>query len=287
MMCRSPRGWNHVRDHAPRNDWPGFSERLRLTGEYRTPPDFPRSLSDRLLGGLDWWYHLLVVDRVWRGGELARRGRMDDAEWAQKCLDVIRCVERCGGQVQIEIPETARSCTPCVYVANHMSVLETITLPSILITFGHPTIVVKQDLLHYPALCHTLRAVNPITVSRNDPREDLRTVLVEGKESLDTGRSVLVFPQSTRSTVFDPSVFNSLGVKLASRAGVPVVPLALKTDFSGIGPIVKEWGRVDRTKTVHFRFGEPLDPSTGGKATHAAVVGFIAASIDEWGGTVA
>jgi 1-acyl-sn-glycerol-3-phosphate acyltransferase len=112
-------------------------------------------------------------------------------------------------------------------------------------------------------------------------------VLVEGKESLEAGRSVLVFPQSTRSPVFDPAVFNSLGVKLAARSGVPVVPLALKTDFSGIGPIVKEWGRVDRRKTVHFRFGEPLDPSSGGRTTHAAVVDFIAGSVREWGGMVA
>lgn len=268
------------------NDWHEFSERLRLTGEYRTPPDFPRSRSDRMLGGFDWWYHLLVIDRVWRGGQLARRGRMDDAEWGQKCLDVIRCVERCGGRVHIEIPEAARRCTPCVYVANHMSVLETITLPAVLLVFGHPTIVVKRELLHYPALCHTLRAVQPIAVSRSDPREDLKTVLVEGKASLEAGRSVLVFPQATRSPVFEPAAFNSLGVKLASRSGVPVVPLALKTDFCGIGPIVKEVGRIDRGRTVHFRFGEPLAPASDGKATHAAVVDFIAGSIREWGGTV-
>ncbi|MEZ4651104.1 MAG: lysophospholipid acyltransferase family protein [Candidatus Eisenbacteria bacterium] len=269
------------------NDWPEFAARLRSTGQYRTPPDVARSRTDRMLGRFDWYYHLLVVDRVWRGGELAKRGRMTDPEWGQKCLDVIHCVERCGGKVQIEIPEATRTCTPCVYVGNHMSVLETITLPSVLLAFGHPTIVVKEALLRYPALCHTLRAVEPIAVTRTDPRDDLKTVLTKGAESLEAGRSVLVFPQATRSLVFDPSTFNSLGVKLAARAGVPVVPLALKTDFSGIGPIVKELGRIDREKTVHFRFGEPLDASSGGKATHAAVVDFIAASVREWGGVVA
>ena len=267
--------------------WPEFADLLRRTGEYQTPSDFPRSRSDRVLGRFDWWYHWLIVGRVWTGGELARRGKLDDPGWAQKCLDVIHCVERCGGRVHIEIPKATRFCTPCVYVANHMSVLETITLPSILVAFGHPTIVVKEDLLHYPALCHTLRAVNPIAVSRRDPREDLKTVLVEGKESLEAGRSVLVFPQSTRNPVFDPATFNSLGVKLATRAGVPLVPLALKTDFSGVGPIIKEFGRIDRGRTVHFRFGEPLDPSHGGRETHSAVVDFITGSILEWGGEVA
>ena len=96
----------------------------------------------------------------------------------------------------------------------------------------------------------------------------------------------MVFPQATRNPAFRPAVFNSLGVKLAARSGVPVVPLALKTDFSGIGPIVKEFGKIRRDRTVHFRFGEPCDPAAGQKETHAAVIDFIASAMREWGGQV-
>jgi len=266
--------------------WEEFSEQMRTTGAYRTAAPLPRSIVDRALGRFDWRYHMLISWRVWSCGNVARKGRLDDITWARKSLEVIQCVERCGGAVQIEIPEAARACTPRVYIGNHMSVLETIILPCILIPFGHPTIVVKEDLLHYPALCHTLRVVKPITVSRDNARDDLKRVLVQGQASLEAGHSVLVFPQSTRNPVFDPAAFNSLGVKLAARSGVPVVPLALKTDFSGIGPIVKEFGRIDRSKTVHFRFGNPLDAARDPKAVHSAVVEFISRSLREWGGTV-
>jgi 1-acyl-sn-glycerol-3-phosphate acyltransferase len=266
--------------------WEEFSEQVRRTGYYRTPVPLQRSLLDRALGRFDWWYHLLISQRVWSCGEVARKGRLDDTGWARKCLEVIHCVERCGGAVEVEMPESARACSPCVYIGNHMSVLETIILPCILIPLGHPTFVVKEDLLHYPALCHTLRVVNPIAVSRDNARDDLKRVLVQGKLSLEAGHSVVVFPQSTRNPVFDPAVFNSLGVKLAARSGVPVVPLALKTDFSGIGPFIKEFGRIDRSKTVHFKFGDPLDAVRDPKAAQAALVDFISRSLRQWGGTV-
>ena len=42
--------------------------------------------------------------------------------------------------------------------------------------------------------------------------------------------SVLIFPQTTRELFFDPKKFNTLGIKLAKRAKVPVIPIAVKTD---------------------------------------------------------
>jgi 1-acyl-sn-glycerol-3-phosphate acyltransferase len=266
--------------------WEEFSAQLRETGEYETPSNFQPPVIDRMLGRFDWRYHSLITYCLWSCGALAKRGVLDDAAWAAKCLDVIHVVERCGNVVTISIPQSTRECTPCVYASNHMSVLETIILPAVLVPFGHPTFVVKTDLLKYPALRQVLRSVDPITVTRDNPREDFKRVLKHGKESLERGRSVLIFPQSTRHPVFDPSSFNSLAVKLAARSNVPVVPLALKTDFSGIGPIVKEFGRLDRAKPVIFRFGTPLDACKDPKKAHADVLTFIGSAIREWGGTV-
>ena len=54
--------------------------------------------------------------------------------------------------------------------------------------------------------------------------------------------------------VFKPEEFNSIGVKLAKKAGVPVVPVAIKTDFWGNGRIIKELGPIDNKKTIHIKF---------------------------------
>ena len=98
--------------------------------------------------------------------------------------------------------------------------------------------------------------------------------------------SVLLFPQATRSVVFDPGAFNSLAVKLAKKAGVPVVPVALRTDFQKIGRVLKDFGPIDRSKPVYFKFGEPLTVQGNGKAAHQQVISFIASNLRSWGGTV-
>jgi 1-acyl-sn-glycerol-3-phosphate acyltransferase len=96
------------------------------------------------------------------------------------------------------------------------------------------------------------------------------------------GRSVVVFPQTTRTVVFDPVTFNTIGVKMARRAGVPLVPLALKTDAWANGRRLKDWGRIDPRKPVHFCFGRPLQVSGAGRAEHEQVVRFIQDKLRTW-----
>jgi 1-acyl-sn-glycerol-3-phosphate acyltransferase len=81
---------------------------------------------------------------------------------------------------------------------------------------------------------------------------------------------------------FDPGKFNSLGVKLAKRGNVPVVPFALKTDAWGLGKRIKDFGPVRPEKTVRFRFGEPMTVQGSGKEEHNAIVEFIQGNLAAW-----
>jgi len=167
-----------------------------------------------------------------------------------------------------------------------MSMIDTFIIPSILLSFNRLTLVAKEELLDYPVLGSIMKAIKPITVSRKSPREDLFKVLSEGEEYIKTGYSVVIFPQATRNAVFNPASFNSLGVKLARRAGVPVVPVALKTDFQGNGRLVKDMGPVDPDKTIFVEFGKPIEAKDNGSKTHRIIVEFIINNLKKWGGTI-
>jgi 1-acyl-sn-glycerol-3-phosphate acyltransferase len=169
-----------------------------------------------------------------------------------------------------------------------MSLLETFMLPALVTPDRLTSFVVKESLTRYPLFGAVMRAVEPIVVQRANAREDLKTVLTEGERKLrEEERSVLIFPQSTRSVAFQPRTFNSMAAKLARRAGVPLVPLALKTDFHGIGKRFRDLGRIDRSKVVHFAFGPPIHVTGTGKGAHKQTVRFIGACLREWGGEVA
>jgi len=254
-------------------------------GAYRTVPG-DRSLFARFFPSLGFyaWFAYFVC----RGSNSARRGHYGDADWSRNSLEVMHSLEAVGVQIEVTgAQHFSRLAGPCVFIGNHMSTLEAFVLPTIIQPLKRVAFVVKKSLVEYPIFGHLMRSRNPIVVGRTNPREDLKAVFEGGVERLQSGISIVVFPQKTRSALFDPAAFNSIGIKLAKRAQVPVIPLALKTDAWGNGTRLKDFGKIDPAKTVHFAFGEPLRVQGSGAAEHQQIVEFIRGNLVSWGGKVA
>jgi 1-acyl-sn-glycerol-3-phosphate acyltransferase len=166
-----------------------------------------------------------------------------------------------------------------------MSTLETFALPCLLNSEKKLTYVVKKELVDYPVFKHIMRSRDPVVVGRSNPRDDFKTVMQEGTRRLKQGTSIIIFPQTTRSRRFDPEQFNSMGVKLAKRAEVPVVPVALKTDAWSTGRLLKDYGRIRPSRDVYFAFDSPMTVSGNGKKEHERCMEFISDRIDEWNRT--
>ncbi len=260
---------------------------LCTTGSYRTPEAGRRIGASRWLGRWDGWIYWRVYKVVAKGSRAARRGRHDAAQWRRESETLLQLMEAAGGTVEISgMAEALAIDGPVVFVGNHMGMLETFFLPGICLAHGDVSFVVKQSLLEYPLFGRLLRATDPIALTRADPRADLKLVMTRGQELLKAGRSIVIFPQATRSATFSPRQFNTLGVKLAERAGVPVVPIALKTDFMRVGKLVRDFGSLDRSIPIHFRFGAPILPPFKSRDAHAAVIDFVRSCLLEWGGEV-
>jgi 1-acyl-sn-glycerol-3-phosphate acyltransferase len=143
--------------------------------------------------------------------------------------------------------------------------------------------VVKDTIVSNPIFGPVMGARFPIEVSRNNSRDDLLKVLNEGSDKLTKGFSIAIFPQATRRDIFIPSEFNSLGIKLASRNSVDVIPIALRTDFWRNGKLVKDLGPLNRKAPVMITFGKPVTIVGNGKAEHTEIVRFIESHLTDWG----
>jgi 1-acyl-sn-glycerol-3-phosphate acyltransferase len=250
---------------------------------YVTDPDRRRSLFSKIFLAPKVTFYPQFFCIVLKSSRRARKGLYDSREWAESSFEVMRALENVGVVVEITgMGNMKKFDGPAVFIGNHMSTLETMVLPCIIQPVKETTFIVKKSLLTAPVFGHVMRSRHPVAVGRVNPREDLKTVLEDGLKKLKAGRSIIVFPQSTRSVTFDPAEFNSLGIKLASRADVPVVPVALKTDAWGIGKYVKEFGPIDNGKKVHFAFGEPFRVEGRGGEEHAKVVTFIQERLEAW-----
>jgi len=242
-------------------------------------------LFSRFFPSLSFYSHSILVIR--RAAGVLKAGCKDENVFERASKGVACAVNGVGGRIIVENLDVLRRLNgPCIVVANHMSSLETLVVPSIIMPVIPMTFVAKQSLLKYPWLGPVLEGNRAIIVGRANPRDDLRIMSTETHERLSRGVSVVVFPQTTRSAIFSPEHFNSIGAKLARREGVPLVPLALKTDFWSNGKRFKDLGRIDPKLDVRFRFGEPID-ATNEKEAHQKAIDFIKSALAEWGAACA
>ncbi len=251
------------------------------SGDYHSP-ERKLGWASRAAPGTIFYLKLLQI--VLAAGRAARRGEYTDADWIRSSRAILTALEEAGVRVTvantasfIDLPEA------CVFAGNHMSVLETFVLPGIIQPYRDVTFVVKESLLSYPVFSHVLASRRPIVVSRRNPRRDLEIVLREGTERLKNASSIILFPQTNRSPFFSPGEFNSLGVKLARRGGVPVIPIALKTDAWATGKRIRDLGRIFPRIPVHITFGEPVPVTGSGKEAQERIVRFISGRLREWG----
>ncbi|MFV1994340.1 MAG: lysophospholipid acyltransferase family protein [Verrucomicrobiales bacterium] len=249
-------------------------------GVYRTAPS-EVSWRARTFPAITFYSQFLA--NVTRSASEAKRGAYDGDAWCRSSVEVLRSLEFVGVQFEISgVDHLKQLTTPCLVIGNHMGMMETTVLPAILQPFRDVTFIVKPSLMEFPVFKHVMRSRDPIAVTTTNPRQDLKMVLEGGTERLKRGISVMAFPQGKREVEFDPAKFNTLGIKLAKRAGVPIVPLALKTDAWEIGSWIKDLGRIDPSKKVRFAFGEPLSVEGRGADEHQRIVRFIQEHLSSW-----
>lgn len=264
----------------------GSTEAVIPAGQngYKTDPDRPRSIISKIFLRPKATFYFQVFWIVWKNSRKALKGLYSAEKWAESSFDVMRALENIGACIEISGLENLRNFDgPAVFIGNHMSTLETLVLPCIIQPLKPTTFVVKESLVTMPVFGPIMRSRDPVLVGRTNAREDLRAVLEGGTKKLRNGQSLVIFPQSTRSSVFNPEEFNSLGIKLALKAKVPIVPIALKTDAWGIGNKVKDFGPIDISKKIYIAFGEQMTIHNRGADEHMKVISFITEHLTAWG----
>ncbi len=149
---------------------------------------------------------------------------------------------------------------PAVLVANHVGYFD----PLVLLTLVPALPIAKRELGDWPLLGRALGPLGVSLVRRGDPYDGARA-LRRASRALEAGVDVLVFPEGT--TTLGRSVLplrrGIFGV--ASRLGVPVVPVVLRYEHADAAWVGDDWflphyARMLRRPSlrVHVSFGDPI-----------------------------
>jgi 1-acyl-sn-glycerol-3-phosphate acyltransferase len=140
--------------------------------------------------------------------------------WTRMILAWLRLT--CGIRCQVEGRENIPK-QPCIVLARHESTWETLFLQSL---FSPQATLIKRELLWIPFFGWAFALLRPIAIDRSEPRKALRRLINQGRERLESGIWVVMFPEGTRMPPGKPGRFQAGGAALASATEAPVVVIA-------------------------------------------------------------
>lgn len=115
---------------------------------------------------------------------------------------------------------------PCVILAKHQSAWETMTLQDTVPDGAYCVFVLKRELLSIPLLGWGLAAMKMISIDRKAGKDALDQVVQQGRERLEQGFYVIIFPEGTRVAPGQKKRYKGGGAYLATHVGCKVVPIA-------------------------------------------------------------
>jgi len=136
---------------------------------------------------------------------------------------------------QNNIPET-----PAIYSCKHQSAWETFMFFMML---DGPVYILKQELVKFPILSWYAKKSGMIAVDRKGGGAALKKMILDSKQRLSEGRSVVIFPEGTRAAPGKLNAYHPGIAALYSQCKVPVIPVALNSGlFWGRRQFIKRSG---------------------------------------------
>jgi len=139
-----------------------------------------------------------------------------------------------------------------IIMSKHSSTWETIALQ----LFFRPMVwVVKRELTFIPFFGWGLKAMNAIAINRGTGRKAIRQLIEEGRQRMDEGRIVMLFPEGTRVLPGQHKPFKLGGAILAQKTGYSILPIAHNAG--------EYWPRHSWIKwpgTIRVVIGPPISP---------------------------
>lgn len=144
-----------------------------------------------------------------------------------------------------------------VLAVNHQSNID----PAILIAINNFSkqqplaFIAKQELWTDKKFKNFVRLIDCIPLDRNSPRSALEAFKEARELVVDYKRSLVIFPEGTRSQSQEMNEFHPASLKVAQMAHAPIIPVSIINSYQVFAE--------DRPKRVEMKvvFGKPILPS--------------------------
>lgn len=180
-------------------------------------------------------YFISCLPTKWKAIRLGKQGKTEERKkliekrvghWGRLLLRYIKVDVTVEGKENL--PEPGKT---VVFVSNHQSYMD---IPILLGYLDKPhALMAKSQLGKIPFLSAWMRLLGCIFVEREDARAAVASMR-QAEETLQRGDSLIICPEGTRSKSDTLNEFKAGAVRIAVKAGVDVVPVAIDGSYRAL-----------------------------------------------------
>jgi|GEM_PF-424182 len=142
---------------------------------------------------------------------------------------------------------------PVLVVANHQGLFDILALLGHL---GKPIgFIAKKEINKLPVVSSWMELLHCVFIDRGDRRQSVKAIN-QGIANLKEGHSIVIFPEGTRGKGNKLNTFKSGSLRLATKANVPIVPVAI----DGTHQLLEEGNGMVGTSTITLTINDPIYP---------------------------
>ena len=202
-----------------------------------------------------WFYLIRAMPSYYKANSLFKAGKIKErdilvnslaSKWARDLLKLAGAKVKVIGANNIPLDRSV------LFVCNHQGSFD---IPLILGYVDKPkAFIAKVEMLKMPIISTWMKQMNCVFLDRNDLRQSLK-VMNDATELMKNGYSMIVFPEGTRSKGKPMEEFKAGSLRIAVKAGVPVVPVTIKGSYK----LMEQNGGIIKPAQVEIIISEPIE----------------------------
>lgn len=204
-----------------------------------------------------WLYQLYCLPKLFKVGLLRRQNKIAQLDrevygvvihWARSLINLT------GSEIKVTGAENVPKEGAVLFVSNHQGRFD---IPLILGFIDKPKgFIAKIEMAKMPLVSDWMKYMKCIFMDRKDVRQSLRAIN-QGVEFLKSGYSEVIFPEGTRSIDGTLGDFKAGSFKLATKSGVPIIPVTIKGSYR----IMDNKSFIIKPALVEVIISPPVDPA--------------------------
>jgi 1-acyl-sn-glycerol-3-phosphate acyltransferase len=141
----------------------------------------------------------------------------------------------------------------CVFVGNHQANYDILAMLGYI---NKPIgFIAKKELEKLVGVNYWMKQIHCVFMDREDPRDSVKAIIV-GVSNLKKGYSMVIYPEGTRSKGATMLEFKKGAMKLATKAGVPIVPVTINGTYE---IFESQRGKRVKASKVDIILSEPIN----------------------------